>query len=240
MSHQLLFSEANSKLQKLEKRINKKIYSLDLVAGWSCPFAKDCKSKVVGTPYGLKVRDGLYTKFRCFSASQEAMYSHVFLKRLKNYQTIKELCNRPIELTKCINSSIPVDCEALRFHVSGDFFSKNYFKAAISVAINNPSIMFYAYTKAIRFWFELYKSIPDNFRLTASIGGTQDVVIQSFMRTVRVVKNKDDAKRLGLSLDNDDYHAYKNTNMKNPEHFALLIHGVQPTNKKDSLYEKVL
>ena len=54
----LQYSKANAKLKKLYKvealaewlkfgRWDRKanVYSLDLLSGWSCPFAKDCKSK---------------------------------------------------------------------------------------------------------------------------------------------------------------------------------------------------
>ena len=52
----------------------RKIYSLDLLSGHSCPFANECLSKAVTVDYSgkRKVVDGPNTKFRCFSASQEA------------------------------------------------------------------------------------------------------------------------------------------------------------------------
>ena len=53
----LQFSDANAKLEKLyqipELQVwladGRKVYSLDLLSGWSCPFAKDCLSKVHDT-----------------------------------------------------------------------------------------------------------------------------------------------------------------------------------------------
>ena len=51
----LKFSKANAKTQALANDAelaeylqgNRKIYSLDLLSGWSCPHAKDCLSKAV-------------------------------------------------------------------------------------------------------------------------------------------------------------------------------------------------
>lgn len=223
----ILFSSPNIKLKKLQKKFGKKVYSLDLVAGWSCPFAKLCKSKVVGDRYGLKIKDGPFTLFRCYSASEEAIYKYVFLRRLKNYQTIKSLSKTPKKLIECINSSIPVAAQIIRLHVSGDFFSKNYMKAIIQVAKDNPDKEFYAYTKAIKYWIDLQKQIPDNFKLTASLGGTQDHLIQPFMKTAKVFNSKEEAEILNLEIDEDDSHAYLNNNS-----FALLVHGVQPSGHK--------
>jgi hypothetical protein len=220
----LLFSQANSKLRKLEKRLKKKVYSLDLVAGWSCPFAKLCKSKVVGTPNGLRIKDGKYTQFRCFSASEEVVYSHVFLRRLKNFQTIKGLCKTPNKLVRCIDSSIPLDAEVIRLHVSGDFFNKNYLKAIISVAVNNPDKEFYGYTKAIQYLLELKSIFPKNLRLVASYGGTQDkLILPNKLISSTVINTVDEAKELGLKIDYDDFLAYDYK-----KSFGLLIHGVQP------------
>ena len=51
----LKFSKANAKTQALANDAelaeylqgNRKIYSLDLLSGWSCPHAKDCLSKAM-------------------------------------------------------------------------------------------------------------------------------------------------------------------------------------------------
>jgi hypothetical protein len=218
----LLLSNANTKLKKLEKRLNKKIYSIDLISGWSCPFAKICKSKVVGDQYGLHIQDGKYTKFRCYSASQEALYTHVFMRRLKNYQILKSIEKSIKKLVCCISSSIPSDADIIRYHVAGDFFCKNYMRAAIEVANKHPNTIFYSYTKAIAYFNDLMDNMPPNFRLVASYGGMQDYDINDKMTTATVFKTKEDVTE-GLEIDHDDYHAY--LPQKN---FALLIHGIQP------------
>ena len=86
----LEYSPANTKLKQLydvpelqtwlhdEFVPHRKIYSLDLLSGWSCPSAKDCLSKVIELPTGKKaIKDGPETEFRCFSASQEVVYPGV-------------------------------------------------------------------------------------------------------------------------------------------------------------------
>lgn len=226
----IYFSKANTKLKKLQKKLKRKVYSLDLLAGWSCPFAKDCKSMVVGDICGLKILDGPQCKFRCYSASQEAVYRHVFLNRLKNFQAIKSLAGSHKKIANLISRELPKDCGVLRWHVSGDFFCKNYMKAAILVAEERSDIEFYGYTKAIKFYNELYSSMPSNFRLIASLGGTQDKYIQPFMKTARVVNSNKEAKSLKLRIDYNDYLAYSNAT-----NFSLLIHGIQPSCLKSTI-----
>ena len=71
---------ANAKIEALKQvpelaeylKDKRKVYSLDLLSGYSCPFAEKCLSKAVVQDNGKrKIKDGLKTEFRCFSASQE-------------------------------------------------------------------------------------------------------------------------------------------------------------------------
>ena len=84
----LKFSNANAKTQALANDAElaeyltdkRKIYSLDLLSGYSCPHADECLSKAVVQPNGKrKIKDGKNTKFRCFSASQEVQYTNCLL-----------------------------------------------------------------------------------------------------------------------------------------------------------------
>ena len=75
----LKFSKGNAKL-------GSHIYTISLISGWSCPFASDCLSKVVVDKESGKrsLKDGKDTKFRCFSASQEALYTETYKQRKFN------------------------------------------------------------------------------------------------------------------------------------------------------------
>jgi len=90
----LKFSNANTKLKKLERFLDKgkKVYSFDLLSGHSCPFAKDCLSKAVETVDGKRsIKDGPDTLFRCYAASQEVEYTNVYKLRKANFDTIADL-----------------------------------------------------------------------------------------------------------------------------------------------------
>ena len=154
----LQFSDANNKLKALydvpELQVwldGRQVYSLDLLSGWSCPFAKECLSKVhetgeiskAGNPK-VKLRDGKDTLFRCFSASQEVLLPNVYRRRKHNYDTLRGLNLE--DMIHRLNTDLPEDTGILRWHVGGDFFNSDYFFAAMNIAMMNPDKLFYAYT----------------------------------------------------------------------------------------------
>jgi len=215
-------------------KINKFTAIFDLVAGYSCPFAKLCLSKA--DRYTGKITDGKYTKFRCFSASSEGLRKKARALRWYNYLLLQHADN----LTELIYNSI-VNTEvkyALRFrlHTSGDFFSQEYFDSWLEVIKKLPDIIFYAYTKALPFWVKRINEIPDNFILTASKGGTHDRLINEFnLRYAEVVFSEEEAEAKWLEIDHDDSLA-----SKQGEPFALLLHGVQPASSEASKANELL
>tara|TARA_R110002020_G_scaffold200463_2_gene402760 strand:+ start:2772 stop:3320 length:549 start_codon:yes stop_codon:yes gene_type:complete len=114
--------------------------------------------------------------------------------------------------------------DTMRIHVSGDFFNSRYFNAWVRVAIANPEIHFYAYTKAVKYWVECPYKIPSNLNLTASYGGWDDQRIEeNKLKYSKIVFHPDEAAKLNLEIDHDDSHAKHGT-----KSFALLLHGTQP------------
>lgn len=236
----LRFSKANSKLEKLYKvkelkpyLIGKrKIYSCDILSGWSCPAAHDCKSKVIidAKTGGRKIQDGKHTQFRCFSASNESLYSNIYNLRKHNFDLIRTTLGYGIQKTKeLILRSIPANAGIIRPNVAGDMMSLNYFKSWIEVIKARPDILFYAYTKQINLWIKLKDEIDKlpNFCLTGSFGGTHDdLLIKHGLRSVKVVYSEYEAKKLKLPIDNDDSHASR-PSLRN-QSYALLIHNQGP------------
>ena len=88
----LKFSKATqqAKLKQLEQWLGYKpsIYSFSLPSGHTCPFANDCLSKadrVTG-----KITDGKNTKYRCFSASDEARSPQARKQRWHNFDILRK------------------------------------------------------------------------------------------------------------------------------------------------------
>lgn len=230
----LKFSEANAKIRALADvpaiqpylTGNRKVYSFDILSGHNCPYAKDCHSKVVVQEGGKrKVVDGKFTQFRCFSASQEALYTPLYNLRSANSEIVSLAAVSVENAFKALMEVMPKNAGVIRIHVGGDFATRPYFKVWSLAAIFNPKILFYAYTKSLPFIINR-PNIP-NFVLTASKGGMKDSLIEQYnLRQAVVVHNQAEADSLGLEVDHDDSHAADPS--KRNQSFALIVHGLQP------------
>lgn len=228
------FSKANAKLEalydvpELQEYLEgkRKVYSFDLLSGWSCPQASECLSKVVQIGDSRKIKDGKDCQFRCFSASQEATFPSAYNKRKANFDHLRSLKSSH-DMAEAISEAMPKNLGICRIHVAGDFFNEEYFKAWQAVAYTNPTRLFYAYTKSLNYWVKLRDHLPANFVLTASRGGRLDHMIDEHnLREAKVVFSEAEADALGYEIDHTDElaaipHIWN-------ESFALMIHGVQP------------
>lgn len=218
MNELLSFQKGNSKL-------GKQIFTFSIVSGYTCPFAKDCLSKA-NRETG-KLTDGPHIQFRCFSASQEALFPAVRKSRWNNFEKILNAIKNNT-LVELILNSIPKNATIIRVHVAGDFFSQAYFMAWMEVAKKRTDIIFYAYTKSIGYWVNQLGNIPSNFKLNASYGGKQDNLIEQYnLKYAKVVFSVEQAGN--LKIDHDDTSAYMRD-----ESFCLLIHNTQPKGSEAS------
>ena len=132
------YSKANAKTHAMSEvpelaaylEGGRKIYSLDLLSGYSCPFANECLSKAVTVDYTgkRKVVDGPNTLFRCFSASQEAQYTNVYNSRSHNFRQLSEHPKNDWHMSDMLRDSMPENLGICRIHVAGDFFNESYFQ----------------------------------------------------------------------------------------------------------------
>lgn len=245
----LKFSEANAKtkslygIKALRKylRNNRKVYSLDMLSGWTCPAARDCFAKVFVENGKRRLQDGPFTQFRCFSASQEVAYPNVFNARQHNFSIIKNL-RHPNHIAEVICTCLPKNAGIIRLHVAGDFFKLTYLKGVILAASYRQDVLFYAYTKMLNLLAQVNMDDPsngvlhENFLITASVGGKYDSMIENLgIRTAKVVFSKKEAKLQGLAIDHDDSHAATKGG-----NFALLLHGIQPKGSEAAVALKEL
>lgn len=240
-----MFSPANTKLEKLYDfpalkpwlTNKRKVYSFDQLSGHSCPFAKECYSKAVETPEGLRIQDGPHTLFRCYSASQEVIYKNAYNKRKRNMETMRSMTESGI--VRHLLNLTPKNMGVCRIHASGDFLNPKYFRGWMHYARKMPDTLFYAYTKCLPYWIKNQELIPENVILTASRGGRKDDMIDTYgLRSVVVVGSEKEAKDKGLEIDRDDSHACDPH--KREKDFALLIHGPQPAGSESSKALQIL
>ena len=222
----LKFSPGNAKLIGIP--------SLSLISGWACPFADECLTKVDRVTG--KLTDGPHQKYRCFSATQENIFKNTRKQRWDNFELLRA-CKTSEEMAELILQALPnPKSKTIRIHVAGDFFNQKYFDAWMLVAKSKPDILFYAYTKSLSFWVARLNEMPSNLKITASMGGRLDHLIQEHnLKYVRVVKSVAEAAELGLELDHDDTHAYASE-----KSFGLLIHGTQPAGSEMSKAKSAL
>ena len=234
----LVFGNGNSKFDD--------IITFSLPAGHSCPFAKDCRSCAMYNPrkrhdIGDKrkfiIQDGPKTIFRCFTAIDEVLRPVVREACWRNYLILLfTTAEGKWATVKRIEKTLPhADFIPTRVHVAGDYFNQVYFDAWMEVARRHPNRIFYSYTKALPFWVKRLGTIPKNFKLTASYGGTHDWMIKKYgLRSVKVVTSAQDARMAGLPIDHDDSHAYGDGG-----DFALLLHGQQPKGPMAMIWAKL-
>jgi len=179
----------------------------------------ECKT-IADRAWGF-ITDGLKQLYRCYAASDEAKSPQTRAARHWNFELLKHETEH--EMFRRLNVSLPKKAKIVRIHVSGDFFNQRYFNAWARVASHNPNILFYAYTKSLKYWID-HGSIPDNLKLTASWDeSNSSIIIMKNLKFAKVVFSEEEAAELGLEIDHDDTHAYKGN-----KSFALLLHGTQP------------
>jgi len=243
----LKFSPQNAKTRNLAKVPalqqyldgKRRIYSLDLPSGKTCPGAKDCKSMVVEPPDGWRIKDGPYCRFRCFAASQEVVFPAVRRARYHNLGLLNK-CKSHRDIIALLANSLPSDAGIIRLHVGGDFYKMDYLWAIANLAYYRREILFYCYTKSLHLLDKLETDdlskgiIYPNFLATGSYGGKFDHLIHKMMiRTASVVYSESAAN--GLPIDHDDSHAATPGG-----HFALYLHGTQPAGTTASKALQVL
>ena len=217
--------ENNAKLNSIKewsKIENPKVYSISLLSGFSCSFAKDCQTYAIENKITKKrtVLDGKNAEFRCFSAIQESQYTSVYNQRKHNFDSILAIRNDVEKITSLIMDSLPKKADYIRVHVGGDFVTSEYMLAWFNVARMNPTIKFYAYTKAIGWMQDNEDMRPKNFRMIASYGSKQDNLITKETISANVVFHPSETK---LPIDHNEFYAIND----NQGSFSLLLHGTQ-------------
>ena len=164
----------NAKMKKTSKENKTKIFNFSIPAyktksgKITCPFAKEC----VKFCYAQK---GNYTRFPKIGELMEQKYN---ISKTNNFIP---LMNEEIQKKKATH---------VRVHDSGDFYSIAYLNKWVQIAKNNKSVIFYAYTKSIKFFVNGLK-LPKNLKIIFSEGSKTDNLINVAKdRHARIFKSK--------------------------------------------------
>ena len=171
----------NAKMKKTSKENKAKILNFSIPAyktksGKStCPFAGGCQKYC----YAQK---GNYTRFPIV---QELMEKKYLLSKQDNFPF---LINTEIQKKKPSH---------VRIHDSGDFYSPLYLQKWVDIANDNKEVIFYAYTKSIKFFVEGF-AVPTNLKIIFSEGSKTDNLINvNKHRHARIFKTSNELKAAG-------------------------------------------
>ena len=165
----------NAKMKKTSKENKAKIFNFSIPAyktrsgQITCPFAKDC----IKYCYAQK---GNYTRFPKVQQLMEQKY------KISKTNTFIPLMNEEIRKKKATH---------IRIHDSGDFYSPTYLQKWLDIATQNTNVIFYAYTKSIKFFIDGLK-LPKNLKIIFSEGSkTDDLINVNKHRHARIFKSKE-------------------------------------------------
>jgi len=165
----------NAKMKKTSKENNAKIFNFSIPAyktksgKITCPFADSC----VKYCYAQK---GNYTRFPKIAELMEQKY------KISKTNTFIPLMNEEIQKKKATH---------IRIHDSGDFYSPTYLQKWVDIATQNKDVVFYAYTKSIKFFVDGLL-LPKNLKIIFSEGSKNDNLINTAKdRHARIFKSKE-------------------------------------------------
>ena len=175
----------------------------------------------------------------CPGADKCKSFCYAALEQIR-YPSANDYRNRMLDLTKSSDFIPAINGElsrlvkkakgqriAIRIHSSGDFYSTEYALKWITIASQNPDIIFYAYTKSVAVFKHIQKtqSLPINFIIIFSLGGRQDKLIDvNVDRHSRIFSSVEQAVELGYDLANeDDTVAWSTTNNR----IGLIMFGAR-------------
>jgi len=181
----------NSKLKKTSIENKMRVLNFSLPAYKTitgktvCPFAKDC------------------VKY-CYAQKGNYKYPSV-IKGLNNRYEL----SKTAEFVPKMNATIILERPThVRIHDSGDFYSIAYLNKWIQIANDNKEVIFYAYTKSIKFFVDGLL-LPKNLKIIFSEGSKTDNLIDvNKHRHARIFKSKELLKAAGyIDASNNDLKA---------------------------------
>jgi len=181
----------NAKLKKTSVENNMRVLNFSLpayktITGQTvCPFAKDC------------------IKY-CYAQKGNYKYPSV-IKGLNNRYELSKTADFVFKMNATIILERPTH---VRIHDSGDFYSIAYLKKWLDIATQNKDVIFYAYTKSIKFFIDGLK-LPKNLKIIFSEGSKTDNLINTAKdRHARIFKSKELLNAAGyIDASNNDLKA---------------------------------
>ena len=149
---------SNKKIRKTIQINRAHIVTFSLPAVVTCPSADKCLIGGYCTAGNYKYPSVEKKQFDNYTASQSSEFVDMICAELSEKWTYSKY---------------------VRIHPTGDFYNVHYLKKWVEIAVKNPDIIFYAYTKSIRIvkgYADKY-GLPSNLIITYSFGSKDDILI---------------------------------------------------------------
>lgn len=117
----------------------------------------------------------------------------------------------------------------VRIHDSGDFYSQEYFNKWCDIAKALPHLTFYAYTKSLHLDLS---GAPENFKVTQSLGGRLDSLVNLGKPHSRIFTSHEDRVRAGY-VDGNLTDAYA---IEGEQKIGLVYHGNKNLTEGQKIY----
>lgn len=151
-----------------------------------------------------------------------------------NRYSMKKKMESNLELTKSDDFVMIMDGELkrlqhempalkiyIRWNDAGDIYNVEYFHKLVDIAMHNPNVNFYSYTKSV----SLVKNeiadgliIPENYHIIFSWGGKEDHLIAEDDPQAKIFSTADDADMSWSNAAHNDKVAYDNKKICLPYH----------------------
>ncbi len=221
------WSSGNEKLEKTAQAWERRFKIPARFLGFNIPRLR-AKDGQVTCPYA-----GICADY-CYAAQGRFVMPMAQSVREGNLHKLNTLSWDEIKSALCEDLKRYRTTTHVRIHDSGDFFSKNYYRTWLSVALQFPQIIFYAYTKSIP--LIEWESHSKNFRLVQSIGGKRDKDIDETRPHSKVFTSVADRKRAGYCDGNiSDMPA-----ILGQIKIGLVYHGTKKLNEKSKMQLQIL
>ena len=170
-----LLTNTNAKIKKTAKLNGVRLYEFNLPALITCPFADSCK---------------------VFCYADKGSYKYKVV--VEKYAFNLELTKQPEAFQEAIQAElIKKRVEYVRIHSSGDFYSLKYLKIWVNIALNNPEVIFYGYTKSVPLFNSL--DLPSNFIFCYSTGGKKDNLIKPGAKKAVIFNSLEELQKAGYT-----------------------------------------
>lgn len=210
-------SAGNSKLEKTGKALGRRIVAFNLPPDHAFESADGVKLNTC--PGALACRAVCYAK-----QGRLAMPAAVRIRRDN-----LEASQAPSFIFDVLEALRASRADTVRIHDSGDFYSQGYLDAWCSIASMRPDVVFYAYTKSLHLNFS---KVPDNLRITQSIGGRFDTSIDPDFPHSRIFSSHEAREAAGYVDGNVDDSPAINGLVQ----IGLVYHGTRKLTEAQAKY----